>query len=79
MARYARCTPEWLVDLNCLCGYTGDKPLLEAVYGGTGASWVESFQNARGMSLTVEFGPTLTEEYAQRNAQAVVAVTKKYF
>lgn len=76
---YARMVSLPLVDLNCLCGYTGDKPLLEAVYGGTGASWVESFQNSKGVSLTVEFGPTLTEEFAQRNAQAVIAVTKKYF
>jgi hypothetical protein len=29
--------------------------------------------------MTVEFGPTLIEEDAQRNAQAVVAVTNEFF
>jgi hypothetical protein len=29
--------------------------------------------------MTVEFGPTLSEEDAQRNAQAVVSVTNEFF
>jgi hypothetical protein len=29
--------------------------------------------------MTVEFGPTLSEEEAQKNAQAVVAVTNEFF
>jgi hypothetical protein len=68
-----------LLELDCLCGYTGDKPLLEAVFGGTGANWAKSFQGPKGVSMTVEFGPTLIEEDAQRNAQAVVAVTNEFF
>ena len=68
-----------LIELDCLCGYTGDKPLLEAVFGGTGANWAKSFQGPKGVSMTVEFGPTLSEEDAQRNAQAVVAVTNAFF
>jgi hypothetical protein len=29
--------------------------------------------------MTVEFGPTLSEEDAQRNAKAVVSVTNEFF
>jgi hypothetical protein len=53
--------------------------LLEAVFGGTGANWAKSFQGPKGVSMTVEFGPTLSEEAAQRNAQAVVSVTNEFF
>lgn len=78
-ARYASLVGLPLLELDCLCGYTGDKPLLEAVFGGTGANWAKSFQGPKGVSMTVEFGPTLSEEDAQRNAQAVVAVTNEFF
>ena len=78
-AKYASLVGLPLLELDCLCGYTGDKPLLEAVFGGTGANWAKSFQGPKGVSMTVEFGPTLSEEDAQRNAQAVVAVTNEFF
>ena len=78
-ARYASLVGLPLLELDCLCGYTGDKPLLEAVFGGTGANWAKSFQGPKGVSMTVEFGPTLSEEDAQRNAQAVVSVTNEFF
>jgi|694.fasta_scaffold47499_4 protein MpaA len=78
-SRYASLVGLPLLELDCLCGYTGDKPLLEAVFGGTGANWAKSFQGPKGVSMTVEFGPTLTEEDAQRNAQAVVSVTNEFF
>ena len=78
-AKYASLVGLPLLELDCLCGYTGDKPLLEAVFGGTGANWAKSFQGPKGVSMTVEFGPTLIEEDAQRNAQAVVAVTNEFF
>jgi protein MpaA len=78
-AKYASLVGLPLLELDCLCGYTGDKPLLEAVFGGTGANWTKSFQGPRGVSMTVEFGPTLSEEDAQRNAQAVVSVTNEFF
>ena len=78
-AKYASLVGLPLLELDCLCGYTGDKPLLEAVFGGTGANWAKSFQGPKGVSMTVEFGPTLSEEEAQRNAQAVVAVTNEFF
>lgn len=77
--KYASMVGLPLHELDCLCGYTGDKPLLEAVFGGTGANWAKSFQEPTGVSMTVEFGPTLSEEDAQRNAQAVVAVTTEFF
>ena len=77
--KYASLVGLPLHELDCLCGYTGDKPLLEAVFGGTGANWAKSFQEPTGVSMTVEFGPTLSEEDAQRNAQAVVAVTTEFF
>ena len=78
-AKYASLVGLPLLELDCLCGYSGDKPLLEAVFGGTGANWAKSFQGPKGVSMTVEFGPTLSEEDAQRNAQAVVAVTNEFF
>jgi protein MpaA len=78
-AKYASLVGLPLLELDCLCGYSGDKPLLEAVFGGTGANWAKSFQGPMGVSMTVEFGPTLSEEDAQRNAQAVVAVTNEFF
>ena len=78
-AKYASLVGLPLEELDCLCGYTGDKPLLEAVFGGTGANWAKSFQEPTGVSMTVEFGPTLSEEDAQRNAQAVVAVANEFF
>jgi hypothetical protein len=78
-AKYASLVGLPLLELDCLCGYSGDKPLLEAVFGGTGANWAKSFQGPKGVSMTVEFGPTLSEEEAQRNAQAVVAVTNEFF
>jgi protein MpaA len=78
-AKYASLVGLPLLELDCLCGYTGDKPLLEAVFGGTGANWTKSFQGPKGVSMTVEFGPTLSEEDAQRNAQAVVSVTNEFF
>ena len=77
--KYASLVGLPLLELDCLCGYSGDKPLLEAVFGGTGANWAKSFQGPKGVSMTVEFGPTLSEEDAQRNAQAVVAVTNEFF
>ena len=77
--KYAELVGLPLLELDCLCGYTGDKPLLEAVFGGTGANWAKSFQGPKGVSMTVEFGPTLSEEDAQRNAKAVVAVTDEFF
>ena len=77
--KYAELVGLPLLELDCLCGYTGDKPLLEAVFGGTGANWAKSFQGPNGVSMTVEFGPTLSEEDAQRNAKAVVAVTDEFF
>jgi protein MpaA len=77
--KYASLVGLPLLALDCLCGYTGDKPLLEAVFGGTGANWAKSFQGPKGVSMTVEFGKTLSEEDAQRNAQAVVAVTNEFF
>jgi hypothetical protein len=77
--KYASLVGLPLHELDCLCGYTGDKPLLEAVFGGTGANWAKSFQGPTGVSMTVEFGPTLSEEDAQRNAQALVAVTTEFF
>ena len=78
-AKYASLVGLPLLELDCLCGYSGDKPLLEAVFGGTGANWAKSFQGPNGVSMTVEFGPTLSEEDAQRNAKAVVAVTNEFF
>jgi protein MpaA len=78
-AKYASLVGLPLLELDCLCGYSGDKPLLEAVFGGTGANWAKSFQGPNGVSMTVEFGPTLSEEDAQRNARAVVAVTNEFF
>ena len=78
-AKYASLVGLPLLELDCLCGYSGDKPLLEAVFGGTGANWAKSFQGPKGVSMTVEFGPTLSEEDAQRNAQAVVAVTNEFY
>ena len=78
-AKYAELVGLPLLELDCLCGYTGDKPLLEAVFGGTGANWAKSFQGPQGVSMTVEFGPTLSEEDAQRNASAVVSVTNEFF
>jgi hypothetical protein len=78
-AKYASLVGLPLLELDCLCGYSGDKPLLEAVFGGTGANWAKSIQGPKGVSMTVEFGPTLSEEDAQRNAQAVVAVTNEFF
>ncbi len=78
-AKYAELVGLPLLELDCLCGYTGDKPLLEAVFGGTGANWAKSFQGPKGVSMTVEFGPTLSEEDAQRNAKAVVSVTNEFF
>ena len=78
-AKYASLVGLPLEELDCLCGYTGDKPLLEAVFGGTGANWAKSFQGPTGVSMTVEFGSTLSEEDAQRNAQAVVAVANEFF
>ena len=78
-AKYASLVGLPLLELDCLCGYSGDKPLLEAVFGGTGANWAKSFQGPKGVSMTVEFGPTLSEVDAQRNAQAVVAVTNEFF
>ena len=78
-AKYASMVGLPLEELDCLCGYTGDKPLLEAVFGGTGTNWAKSFQEPTGVSMTVEFGPTLSEEDAQRNAQAVVAVANEFF
>ena len=78
-AKYASLVGLPLEELDCLCGYTGDKPLLEAVFGGTGTNWAKSFQEPTGVSMTVEFGPTLSEEDAQRNAQAVVAVANEFF
>lgn len=78
-AKYASLVGLPLLELDCLCGYSGDKPLLEAVFGGTGANWAKSFQGPNGVSMTVEFGPTLSEEDAQRNAKAVVAVTTEFF
>lgn len=78
-AKYASLVGLPLEELDCLCGYTGDKPLLEAVFGGTGANWAKSFQGPTGVSMTVEFGSTLSEEDAQRNAQAVVAVANEFY
>lgn len=78
-AKYASLVGLPLHELDCLCGYTGDKPLLRAVFGGTGAIWTKSFQRPKGVSMTVEFGPTLSEEDAQRNARAVVSVTNEFF
>ena len=78
-AKYASLVGLPLLELDCLCGYSGEKPLLEAVFGGTGANWAKSIQGPKGVSMTVEFGPTLSEEDAQRNAQAVVAVTNEFF
>ncbi len=77
--KYASMVGLPLQELNCLCGYAGDKPLLEAVFGGTGTNWAKSFQEPTGVSMTVEFGSTLSEEDAQRNAQAVVAVANEFF
>ena len=77
--KYASMVGLPLQELNCLCGYTGDKPLLEAVFGGTGTNWAKSFQEPTGVSMTVEFGPTLSEEDAQRNAKAVVSVATEFF
>ncbi len=74
-AMYAEMVGLPLVKLDCLCGYTGDKPLLESVFGGTGANWAQSIQGSKDVSMTVEFGPELSEEDAQRNAKAVVDVT----
>ncbi|MFM1839163.1 MAG: hypothetical protein RIS37_429, partial [Actinomycetota bacterium] len=78
-AKYAELVGLPLLELDCLCGYTGDKPVLEAVFGGTGANWAKSFQGPKGVSMTVEFGPTLSEEDAPRNAKAVVSVTNEFF
>ena len=77
--KYASLVGLPLLELDCLCGYQGDKPLLEAVFGGTGANWAKSIQGPKNVSMTVEFGPTLSEEDAQRNAQAVVSVTNEFF
>ncbi len=77
--KYASLVGLPLEELDCLCGYTGDKPLLEAVFGGTGTNWAKSFQEPTGVSMTVEFGPTLSEEDAQRNAKAVVSVATEFF
>ena len=77
--KYASLVGLPLQELDCLCGYSGDKPLLEAVFGGTGTNWAKSFQEPTGVSMTVEFGPTLSEEDAQRNAKAVVSVATEFF
>lgn len=61
-----------LVDLPLLTISGGN-------YSGTGAMWAESVLARNGATLTVEFGPSLREGEAQRNADAVLTIVREFF
>lgn len=59
-----------------------DLPLLTITggnYSGTGAMWAETVLARNGAALTVEFGASLREGEAQRNADAVLTIVREFF
>lgn len=54
-------------------------PISGGNYSGTANGWVRGVLNTGGVSITVEFGPTLREREAQANAEALLTIVREYF